>query len=320
LQKSFPEHSNIHYMVSAIFTPKGGQTRTCLPCYYKFSFLLVFSLLPARYANGQVQDLLKQFTKSFIDNYQDPRLKMAGNVYIPSTIKPELTVESAKKIIYTELDKWIYPIPNLKEPAYYDDSLKKEGYRIKDPIVVKDDYFEFNTTTAGNIRIDFADILFDEIVLTTPFKDDVTCRLKINRHNFRSCHNEFADALFYMRYHFSKQYFKEQAEAFKQIALAYQKMTEKPEISEEQRKYFIQGNAMAEAMQVTKGIEFYNKAIAINPVAYPAGYYNLACMATLIDNYPLAVCSMKKYLMLMPDADDAREAQDKIYEWEAFIK
>jgi hypothetical protein len=29
---------------------------------------------------------------------------------------------------------------------------------------------------------------------------------------------------------------------------------------------------------------------------------------------------MKKYLMLVPDAADAREAQDKIYEWEAFIK
>jgi len=25
---------------------------------------------------------------------------------------------------------------------------------------------------------------------------------------------------------------------------------------------------------------------------------------------------MKKYLMLMPDAEDARAAQDKIYEWE----
>ena len=47
---------------------------------------------------------------------------------------------------------------------------------------------------------------------------------------------------------------------------------------------------------------------------------NLAFMATLISIYPLAVCSMKKYLMLVPDADDAHEAQDKKYEWEVFLK
>jgi hypothetical protein len=29
---------------------------------------------------------------------------------------------------------------------------------------------------------------------------------------------------------------------------------------------------------------------------------------------------MKKYLMLVPEAEDARAAQDKIYEWEAEIK
>jgi len=29
---------------------------------------------------------------------------------------------------------------------------------------------------------------------------------------------------------------------------------------------------------------------------------------------------MKKYLMLVPDAEDARGAQDKIYEWEAWIQ
>jgi hypothetical protein len=29
---------------------------------------------------------------------------------------------------------------------------------------------------------------------------------------------------------------------------------------------------------------------------------------------------MKKYMMLMPNAEDVRDAQDKIYEWEVHIK
>jgi hypothetical protein len=33
-----------------------------------------------------------------------------------------------------------------------------------------------------------------------------------------------------------------------------------------------------------------------------------------------ATYAMKAYLILMPDAEDARKAQDKIYEWEMYIK
>jgi hypothetical protein len=33
-------------------------------------------------------------------------------------------------------------------------------------------------------------------------------------------------------------------------------------------------------------------------------------------DFERAVKNMKKYLLLLPDAPDARAAQDKIYEWE----
>lgn len=33
-----------------------------------------------------------------------------------------------------------------------------------------------------------------------------------------------------------------------------------------------------------------------------------------------AVYAMKQYLILSPEAEDARKAQDKIYEWELNIK
>jgi hypothetical protein len=39
-------------------------------------------------------------------------------------------------------------------------------------------------------------------------------------------------------------------------------------------------------------------------------------LSAQIHNFNDAILNMKKYLMLVPDAEDARSAQDKIYEWE----
>ncbi len=58
----------------------------------------------------------------------------------------------------------------------------------------------------------------------------------------------------------------------------------------------------------------YLKAIEVDQTAYPAAYSNLALLSAQIDNYEAAIYYLKKYLMLEPE--DARAAQDKIYEWE----
>jgi hypothetical protein len=39
-------------------------------------------------------------------------------------------------------------------------------------------------------------------------------------------------------------------------------------------------------------------------------------LATGVDDYPDAIIEMKRYLMLVPDAPNARALQDKIYNWE----
>ncbi len=64
-----------------------------------------------------------------------------------------------------------------------------------------------------------------------------------------------------------------------------------------------------------KAIELYKKAIAIDQIAYPAGYSNVALLFAQINNFNAAINNMKKYLLLEPEASDARSAQDKIYEW-----
>lgn len=103
---------------------------------------------------------------------------------------------------------------------------------------------------------------------------------------------------------------------FQKTANTYKEMSDKPAITEEQRKYIVQANAMNEKKDYKKAVGLYNKAIEISPVAYPAAYYNLALLYSHEKDFRVAIFNMKKYLLLVPGAPDARAAQDKIYEWE----
>lgn len=106
---------------------------------------------------------------------------------------------------------------------------------------------------------------------------------------------------------------------FEQQASSYRSMKNKPSISEEQRKFIVQANFFSQQKNYIKAIEFYKKAIATDQVAYSAAYSNVALLFAQINDFNAAISSMKKYLLLEPEAEDARSAQDKIYEWEAMI-
>jgi hypothetical protein len=94
----------------------------------------------------------------------------------------------------------------------------------------------------------------------------------------------------------------------------------KTEISEEQRKYIVQANAANENKDYENALTLFQNALNINPYSYPAAYFNMALIHANLYNYYQSVYAMKKYLILAPDAEDARQAQDKIYEWELNIK
>jgi tetratricopeptide (TPR) repeat protein len=106
---------------------------------------------------------------------------------------------------------------------------------------------------------------------------------------------------------------------FDKIAKDYHSLAIKPTITEEQRKYIVQANSMNEKKDYLNAIKLYNTLIEKNPIAYPAAYYNLALISAQTGNYLYAIVNMKKYLLLVPESEDARAAQDKIYEWEAEI-
>lgn len=94
-------------------------------------------------------------------------------------------------------------------------------------------------------------------------------------------------------------------------------MTANNTISEEQRKLIVQANYFNDKKDYKKALELYKQAIQFNESAYPQAYFNLALIAAEMRDYSYAILNMKKYLLLMPEAEDTRKAQDKIYEWEA---
>lgn len=134
-----------------------------------------------------------------------------------------------------------------------------------------------------------------------------------------SNYRKLADYLYFFQYPFLVQRYDSLLNQFKPIAAQYHELKIKPVVSEEQRKFIVQANSFNERKDYTRAIDLYNKAVEVDKFAYPAAYLNMALLSAQVQNYEGAIFQMKKYLMLVPDAEDARSAQDKIYEWESIL-
>lgn len=134
-----------------------------------------------------------------------------------------------------------------------------------------------------------------------------------------SAAQRFADDLFVIQQNLEKDH-GERLALFKTKAAQYRGMKVKPPVSEEQRKYIVQANVLNERKEYAGAIDLYGKAIDVDPVSYPPAYFNLALLAAQMQRYEPAIAYMKQYLQLVPDAKDARSAQDKIYEWELMLR
>lgn len=107
---------------------------------------------------------------------------------------------------------------------------------------------------------------------------------------------------------------EKEADLFKPVALQYRAQTIKPGLSEAARKFLVQATTATEEKRYIDGIHLLGKAIAADQ-AYPQAHFNCALLWAQVGIYGAAILEMKKYLMLVPDAADARASQDKIYEW-----
>lgn len=114
-----------------------------------------------------------------------------------------------------------------------------------------------------------------------------------------------------------KSYVNGQLARFQPFIDEYRAMKVKPQVTEEQRKYFVGASTLTRKKEYAQAVELYGKALNINRFSFPAAYYNMALIFSQMGKYQSAMVAMKIYLLLVPEADDARTAQDKIYEWEA---
>jgi tetratricopeptide (TPR) repeat protein len=130
---------------------------------------------------------------------------------------------------------------------------------------------------------------------------------------------KLAENLLFIQHKIFETQYNSQLLLFEPVAVNYRNLKVKPSLTEEQRKYIVQANSFSEQKMYDKAIGLYNKAVEIDPTAYPAAYSNLALLSAQTNRFNEAIFYMKKYLMLEPKAADARGAQDKIYLWEAQI-
>ena len=127
-----------------------------------------------------------------------------------------------------------------------------------------------------------------------------------------------ADDLEFMKRHFAK---LDDASAAQSAALVaqYRALKVKPPVSEEQRRFIVQANAFNQQKNYGQAVEYYQKALDLQPLSYPAAYFNMALLSAQLGRFRQAIAYMKQYLLLEPEAKDARSAQDKIYEWEIML-
>jgi tetratricopeptide (TPR) repeat protein len=124
-----------------------------------------------------------------------------------------------------------------------------------------------------------------------------------------------ADDLFSIQQQIKKPQ-EDQRALFELKAAEYRSLTIKPQVSEEQRKYIVQANTLSQKKEYGKAISLYLKAVELDPVSYPGAYFNMALLSAQMNRFTSAILYMKQYLLLEPEVQDARSAQDKIYEWE----
>ena len=103
---------------------------------------------------------------------------------------------------------------------------------------------------------------------------------------------------------------------FAEAARTYRASAVKPQLPEAARQFAVQAEGAIDDKDFDAAADYYEQALEIAPW-WPQGHYDRAMvLATGVNDYPDAIIEMKRYLTLVPDAQNARALQDKIYNWE----
>lgn len=89
-----------------------------------------------------------------------------------------------------------------------------------------------------------------------------------------------------------------------------------PDLPESVRMSKVQAELAVREHRYWEAAQAFEQGLRAAPW-WPQGNYNVALIYGDLRVYPLAVRYMQRYLELVPDAANARQAQDKVYEWMA---
>lgn len=105
------------------------------------------------------------------------------------------------------------------------------------------------------------------------------------------------------------------AEDWQETVRRYRAAAVKPALPEAARRFKVQAEAAVAQQAFAEAAGHYRSGLRLAPW-WPEGRFNRALLLGETGGYREAIDEMQKYLALVPDAPDARAAQDKIYEWE----
>ena len=123
------------------------------------------------------------------------------------------------------------------------------------------------------------------------------------------------DALYVLQQDAIKQKKEEDVSFAASLADYRKKAASNAALPEEANKYKVQAEGAVRDKEFEDAADFYAEALKIAPW-WPVGRFNRALVLGEAGDYELAKREMNYYLQLVPNAPNARAAQDKIYEWE----
>lgn len=106
---------------------------------------------------------------------------------------------------------------------------------------------------------------------------------------------------------------------FASALAAFQAGSVGPDIDENVRMHKVQAEGAVREKKLWEAVEEFEQGLTLAPW-WPQGNYNLALVYAELRAPALATRYMQRYLRLVPDAANARVAQDKIYLWQAETK
>jgi hypothetical protein len=102
---------------------------------------------------------------------------------------------------------------------------------------------------------------------------------------------------------------------FQEAARDYRASAVKPQLPEAARRFQVQAEDAIDRKDFDAAADYYQQALDVAPW-WPEGHYDRAVVLSETDDFPDAIIEMKRYLVLVPNAPNARALQDRIYKWE----